>query len=53
MTGGSSIAYHHLAKFGDHRYCSSRNVMFLVCHVIRQDLIIKGSGDYKDRNPSR
>ena len=25
---------HQLAKFGGHRYCSSRD-MFLVCHVIK------------------
>ena len=41
MIGSSSIAYHHLAKFGDHRYYSSRNVMFLVCYVIRQDLRVR------------
>ena len=41
MIGSSSVAYHHLAKFGDHRYYSSRNVMFLVCHVIRQDFRVR------------
>ena len=35
------MVYHHLAKFGGHRCCSSID-MFLVCHVIKQDLIIKG-----------
>ena len=25
---------HHLAKFGGHRYCGSRDIMFLVPHVI-------------------
>ena len=44
---------HHLTKFGVHRYCSSRDVMFLVCHVIKQDHVIERSGDYNDRNPSR
>ena len=43
----------HLAKFGGHRYCSSREKMFLVCHVIKPDQVIKGSGDYNDRSPSR
>ena len=42
---------HHLAKFGGHSYCNSRN-MFLVCHVIKQDHVIKGLGEYNDRNPS-
>ena len=42
---------HRLAKFGGHSYCSSRN-MFLVCHVIKQDHVIKGLGEYNDRNPS-
>ena len=59
LTGGSSNftyewelfkVYHHLAKFGGHRRCSSRNI-FLVYHVIKQDHIIKGSGDYNDRGP--
>ena len=27
--------------------------MFLVCHVIKPDQVIKGSGDYNDRSPSR
>ena len=46
------MVYHHFAKFGGHSYCSSKD-MFLVCHVIKQDLIIKGSCDYNDRIPSR
>ena len=37
---------HHLPKFGDHRYCTSRDIKFLVCHVIKKDQMIKGSGDY-------
>ena len=40
-----------LAKFVDHRYCSSRFMMFLVCHVIKKDHVIIGSGDYNDRRP--
>ena len=42
---------HDLAKFDSHRYCGSRDVMFLLCHVIWQDHVIKGSGDYSNRNP--
>ena len=41
----------HLSKFGGHRYCSSRDMMFLVCHVIKQDHVIKGSGGYNNRAP--
>ena len=80
------IAYHqHLANFGEHGYCGSRDMfcffwfffyqniyynynvqtnnlqstkinhrhMFLVYYVIKQDLIIKGSGHYNNRSPSR
>ena len=43
---------HHLSKFGDHRYCSNRD-MFLVCHVIKQVDVIKVSGGYNDRSPLR
>ena len=27
------MVYHHLAKFGGHSYASSKDIMFLVCHV--------------------
>ena len=47
------MVYHCLAKFGGHGHCSSRDIMCLVCHVIKQDHIIKGSGDYNVRNPSK
>ena len=46
------MVYHHLAKFGSHRYCSSKD-MFLVCDVIKQDHMNKGSGNYNDWSPSR
>ena len=39
------MVYH--PKFGGHRYCSSGDIMFLVCHLIKQDHIIKRSVDYK------
>ena len=26
---------YHLLKFGGHRYCSSTDKMFLVCHIIK------------------
>ena len=47
------MVYHHFVKFDGFRYCSSRYIMFLFCHVIRQGHIIKGSGDYKYRSPLR
>ena len=47
------MVYNHFAQFGGDIYCISRDIIFLVCHVIKQDLIIKGSGDYNDRKPSR
>ena len=34
------MACHHLTKFGDPRYCRSRDI-FLVCHLIKQDRLIK------------
>ena len=35
-----------------HRYCSSRRDIFLLRHVIKQNHVIKGSGDYNDTSPS-
>ena len=46
------MVFYRLSNFDGHRYCSSRN-MFLICHVIMQDHVIKKSGDYKDKSPSR
>ena len=45
------MAYHHLAKFGGHRYTSSQDIMLLVCHMIKQDHTIKGPGYYNDSSP--
>ena len=41
----------HLAKFVGDRYCSNRD-MFLVCHVIKKDHMIKASGEYNNRSLS-
>ena len=46
------MVFPHLAKFGGHRYYSNRAI-FLVCHVIKQDHVVKGLGDHNDRSPSR
>ena len=43
---------HNLARFGGHRYCSSRNIILFVCHLIKQDREIKVSGDCNDASPS-
>ena len=43
----------HLAKFGGPRYCISTDIMFLICHVIKQDHVIKGSCDDNDMSLSR
>ena len=39
------MVYHHIAKFGSHRYYFSRDIKFLVYHWIKQDHIIKGLED--------
>ena len=37
---------HHPAKFSDHRHCDSGHIIsVLVCHVISEEQIIKGSCD--------
>ena len=38
----------HLTKFVGHKYFNSRDVMVLVSHLIKQDHVIKGSGNYND-----
>ena len=35
---------YHPTNFGGHRYCGSRDIMILVCHMISQDHVIKGKG---------
>ena len=47
------MSYLHFAKFGVHKYRSSRDIMFLVFHLIKQDYISKGLDEYNDRRPSR
>ena len=44
---------HYLAKFVVHRYGSSRDVMILVCRVIKQEPVTKGFSNYNYRSPSR
>ena len=33
------------AKFGDYMHCGSEDIVILVCHVILQDHVIKGTCD--------
>ena len=44
------MVYHNLPKFGDYRYGSSGDI-FLVCHVIKQDHVLKVSSDLIGRSP--
>ena len=45
------MASSQLAMFGGYRHCSSEDVI-LVCHVISQDHVIKGSCDFAGRSPT-
>ena len=47
------MVFNYSAKFGGHRYFRSRDIMLLVCHVIKQDHVIRGSGGYYGKNPSK
>ena len=42
------MVFHHLAKFDDYSYGSGKDLMFLVCHVIKQHHVIKSLDDYND-----
>ena len=48
----SLCTWYQLAKFGGHRYCGSGDT-FLDFQVIKQDDVIKASGDYNNTSPSR
>ena len=37
------MVWHQMVKFGGYRHCSSRDIMFLVCYMIKQDHAIKNS----------
>ena len=38
---------HQHTKFGGHRHCGSGNMLILICQVISQDLVMKGTYDFK------
>ena len=44
---------HHPVKFGCHRHCSSGDMMVLVCRVIQQDQVTKGSSNFMGRTRLR
>ena len=43
---------YHPAKVGGHSHSGSGVISSLVCHVILQDHVVKGSCDFMDGNPS-
>ena len=60
MTKGSSnmgkspfIVNDDPARFGGHKHYSSGDIMTLVCHMILQVHVMKGSRDFMGRSPSR
>ena len=42
---------HCLAMFGGDKHSGSGDTMVLVCHVISEDVMIKGSFDFMGRKP--
>ena len=44
---------HQPTKFGGPRQGGNGNIMILVCHVILQDHVIKGTCGYRSWSPSR
>ena len=45
MSRSSLLFVTYDAKFGWNRHCSSWGIKFLICHVISQNLVTKGSCD--------
>ena len=43
---------YHPAKFVSHSHSGSAYIMFLDCHVISQDHVVKGSFDFMGGSPS-
>ena len=43
---------YHPAKFGDHSHSGGGIKMIIVCHVILQEYVIKGSCDFMGGSPS-
>ena len=47
------MANYQLSTFLDHRYCSSRDIIILVCQAISQDHVIEASCNFMGSRPSR
>ena len=47
------IGCYYLIKFAGHRYCSSIDIIILVCYEIKQDRVIKESPNYNYRSSSK
>ena len=45
------MVYHPPSQVGGHRCCSSRDKMFLICHVVKQDHIAKSQVTMTIRAP--
>ena len=47
------MVYHHPTKFGGHIHCGGVDITVLVCQVISEDHMMKGSCDFISKDPSR
>ena len=45
--------YQHPTEFDGHKHYGSGGIMVLVCHVVSEDHMIKGSFDFIGRSPVR
>ena len=46
------IVTHHRIKFNSHKPCGSSDIKYIICDVILQDHVIKGSCDYIEGSSS-
>ena len=46
------VPRHHPVRLGGHSHCSSGNKIVLICYMISQDHVMKGSCDFMGRRPS-
>ena len=47
------LVYHHPTKFAGRIHCGGVNITVLVCQVISEDHMMKGSCDFISKDPSR
>ena len=43
----------HPTKFGGHKHCNSEGIIVLVCQIILQDRVTKGSCDFMGSSSSK